>query len=377
MSTTPQALVPAGGARPKAETKSAGVHFQWGDTIMRPGFGRVLIALVVSCASVATWGVPVAAIDPEPLPFVEGSWTLVLLPDTQLYAENHPEIFTSQTRWIVENRENRNIAFVLHEGDITNHNSPPQWGNARWSMSLLDGVVPYALAPGNHDYGPGGNASTRETLLNVFFPVALFEDLPTFGGVFEEGKLDNSYHLFTAGGRDWLVLALEWGPRDEVVEWANRILRKYPNRTAMAVTHAYMYFDETRYDYATRPEQNWNPHKYPTAKLPGGVNDGEELWQKLVSRHRNFAFVFNGHVIGDGAAYLSSEGLHGNVVHQLLANYQMRPEGGEGYLRLMEFLPDGKTVQVKTYSPYLDKYLTDDQQQFVLELATPVAGAVR
>lgn len=318
-----------------------------------------LMSMWVACA---------VADQPEPLPFVEGSWTLVLLPDTQLYAQDHPEIFASQTRWIAENRDSRKIAFVLHEGDITNQNTPAQWGNARWAMSFLDGVVPYALAPGNHDYGPGGNASTRETLMNAFFPVAIFEDLPTFGGVFEKDKLDNSYHLFSAGRRDWLAIALEWGPRDEVVEWANEVLHKYPKRTAMIVTHAYMYSDDTRYDHNSRPEHHWNPHAYPTAKLPGGVNDGQDLWDKLVSGHKNIAFVFSGHVLNDGVGRLSSKGVNGNVVHQLLANYQMRPEGGEGYLRLVEFLPDGRTVQVKTYSPYLDKYLTDGQQQFTLEL---------
>jgi 3',5'-cyclic AMP phosphodiesterase CpdA len=307
-----------------------------------------------------------AAADPAPLPFVEGSWTLVLLPDTQLYAQDHPEIFTAQTRWIVDNREARNIRFVLHEGDITNDNSPAQWGNARYSLSLLDGLVPYALAPGNHDYGKG--AATRDTLLDVFFPVALFDRLPTFGGTFEPGKLENSYYLFSAGGRDWLAIALEWGPRDEVLKWADGVLRKYPKRSAMIVTHAYLYYDDTRYDHVNRPDQSWSPHGYPTAKLPGGVNDGQEMWDKLIASNPNVAFVFCGHVIGDGAGRLSSKGAHGNIVHQLLANYQMRPDGGEGYLRLVEFLPDGKTVQVKTYSPHLDRYLTDDQQQFTLEL---------
>jgi hypothetical protein len=297
----------------------------------------------------------------------------VLLPDTQVYAMQHPDIFAAQTRWIAQNHEKRNIAFVLHEGDITNNNNPPQWGNARWAMSLLDGVVPYALAPGNHDYATDGGEPARQSMLNIFFSVALFEHLPTFGGVFEKGKLDSSYHLFSAGGRDWLVLALEWGPRDQVVKWANQVLDKYPRRTAMLVTHAYLYNDDTRYDHVNRPDQNWSPYGHPTAKLPGGVNDGEDLWQKLVSPHRNMAFVFCGHVLGDGAGRLTSKGVHGNLVHQILANYQFRAQGGEGYLRLVEFLPDGKTVQVKTYSPYLDQYLTDDQQQFVLELPPPVA----
>ena len=78
--------------------------------------------------------------------------------------------------------------------------------------------------------------------------------------------------------------------------------------------------------------------------------------------------MFCGHVTKTGAARLTSTGVSGNNMHQILANYQMRAQGGEGYLRLVEFLPDGKTVQVKSYSPFLDKYLTDDAQQFTLEL---------
>ena len=35
-----------------------------------------------------------------------------------------------------------------------------------------------------------------------------------------KGKLDNTYHLYEKGGRKWIVLCLEWGPRDKVVAWA-------------------------------------------------------------------------------------------------------------------------------------------------------------
>ena len=37
-------------------------------------------------------------------------------------------------------------------------------------------------------------------------------------------------------------------------------------------------------------------------------------------------------------------------------------------MRLMEFLPDGKTVQVSTYSPDLDGHITRPDQQFRFEL---------
>jgi hypothetical protein len=48
----------------------------------------------------------------------------------------------------------------------------------------------------------------------------------------------------------------------------------------------------------------------------------------------------------------------------MLANYQFRELGGEAYLRLLEFRPDGRTVQVKTYSPLHDRWMTAPDQQF-------------
>ena len=73
-------------------------------------------------------------------------------------------------------------------------------------------------------------------------------------------------------------------------------------------------------------------------------------------------------MLNDGLGKLSSKTRYGNIVHQMLVNYQMKHEGGTGFLRLMEFLPDGKTIQVKAYSPVLDEYKTDPQNQFTLEL---------
>jgi len=265
---------------------------------------------------------------PAALPFVPGSWTLVALPDTQNYSA---KLFDSQTEWIAANCKKHNIVYVLHLGDITNNNAPSQWQVAKRAMSKLDGKVPYALAAGNHDYGPGGNAATRATRMNKYFPVSKFKKWPTFGGTFRKNKLDNSYHLFTAGGTDWIILALEWGPRNEVVAWANKLLSRYSKRRGILITHAYMYSDDTRYNWAKKGnKQAWNPHAYRTALQVGGVNDGEELWNKLVKIHPNMVMTLNGHVLNDGQARLTSKGDKGNAVHQVLVNYQMRRLGGEG-----------------------------------------------
>ena len=329
---------------------------------MISGIKKSLVRLIVLFASLAALSLAAAA-DRQPLPWVEGSTTVVLLPDTQFYTDKYPEFhfFEAQTQWIAEHRHERNIAYVLHLGDITDHNVAAEWKIARNAFRTLDGKVPYALVPGNHDY----DGLDRKTLLNKYFPVAEQRKMPTFGGLFEDGKLDNSFHCFRIAGRKWIALALECGPRDEVVTWANEVLDQHPDHLALLVTHAYLYNDNTRFDHKSGRKQKSGPHKWG--------NDGEELWQKLLKQHANMMLVVCGHVAKGGLGYLASQGDHGNTVHQVLVDYQSCSRGGEAYLRLLEFLPDGKTVQARSYSPAVDRYKTDAGNQFVftLKIAKP------
>lgn len=205
----------------------------------------------------------------DSLPFVPGSWTIAVLPDTQHYTQGKwGHHFDNQTRWIAKNAKTHNIAYTLHLGDIVNNNKRTQWRVARKAMQTLDGVVPYAFVTGNHDYGANGKCETRETFLNAYFPFSRYKDWPTLGGVMEAGRMENSYHLFSAGGRDWIVVALEFGPRHETVAWADKILAEHPNRLGILITHAYMYYDDTRYDRQGRPNQRWSPHTLAVAKEP-------------------------------------------------------------------------------------------------------------
>ncbi|MDZ8120073.1 LamG-like jellyroll fold domain-containing protein [Pontiella agarivorans] len=294
----------------------------------------------------------------------DGAWTIALLPDTQIYSQNRPGVFSAQTVWLRDNARKYNIRYVLHLGDIVNVNSQPEWAAAREAMGVLDGHLPYAFVPGNHDYGPSGNASSRDTLMNDHFLFGDYSARPHFGGAMENGKLDNTYHLFEAGGYDWIILCLEWGPRDSTIAWADSILDAHPNRKAILVTHAYMNNNDLRYDHTdTENPQNYNPHNYST---PGGVNDGEELWQKLVKEH-DFVLTVNGHVLGDGTGFRTDANNAGQNVHQMLANYQfLSPFGGNGYLRLLIINPDG-TVEVKSYSPLYNNFLTETDQEFAFD----------
>lgn len=310
-------------------------------------------------------------VDGEPEVIQPGSFTIAVLPDTQNYSDFFPETYSAQTQWIADNRISRNIACVLHLGDVTNRNSPQEWENADRAMQILDGKVPYVLATGNHDYSENGICHDRSTRLNDYFPVSRFANLPSFGGTYdkEPDRMDNSYHTLTVLGRQLLVISLEFAPRVDVVRWANDVVAAHPDHEAILITHAYLYHNNYRYNWKQLgTKQEWNPHTYGVAAGPEDVMDGEQLWNQLVSKHDQFIMTLNGHVLGDGLGRLKSKGEGGNDVHQMLVNYQMHHKGGEGWMRLMEFRPDGQTVKVCDYSPVRNQRNESCHTCFTLKL---------
>jgi hypothetical protein len=340
----------------------------------------------------ASPGIVIAQQQPAFAPSPDAAWSMVVIPDTQNYVKDtaYKGILTQMTTWIRDHRDEYKIQLVMQEGDIVNNNdtdSPTsgnqtgdqQWQNARESFAVLNGHVPYVMTGGNHDFGTT-DAQNRNTQFNDYFRASdnpLVD--PAQGGILrgtmQAGRLENAYYELTApDGREMLVFSLEWGPRQQVVNWANQIaaLPEYAGHTAVLVTHAYMYHDETRYDWARNLDadptnnQGGNPYSYPTAS---DTNDGEDLWQELVKRYEPFEMTFNGHVGGDGLGYLASTGDHGNTVYQMLLNTQFEANGGNGWIRLLEFLNDGTTVRVRTYSPYLDLNRTDAANAFEFQLS--------
>ncbi|HEY7372060.1 MAG TPA: metallophosphoesterase [Polyangia bacterium] len=294
------------------------------------------------------------------------SFTIVVLPDTQYYAAEHPEILQAQAEWIVRRRAAERIAFVVHEGDVVDADEPRQWEAAARSLHELDGVVPYVLSAGNHDYRRAGPVVSRDGSMSLYFPPAGFAAHPWFRGTFEPGRIEDSYEIVDAPGGPWLVLSLEFGARDAVLAWADGIAKRHATLPAIVVTHAYLDSDGTRYDHVARADQPWNPHRYLADTRAGDVNDGEEIWQKLVARNDNIRFVLCGHDLSDGVGRLTSVRRDGSKVHQLLANYQTGALGGEGFLRLMRFFPAEQRVVVQTYSPYADRFKTDPDNEFTL-----------
>lgn len=291
-----------------------------------------------------------------PVDYTKTSAKFVGLPDTQSYVEWSGSFYdrlTSQINWILANKEN--VSMVLQQGDLTNRNIPDQWDLIEGAFTSLDNEVPYVLAVGNHDMGPNGNGSNRNTTyFNQYFPYSTMSDLPAFGGIYESGKMDNAYYLLETGPYKWLIVTLEFGPRASTVAWADSLVKEYPDRTVILNTHAYTYSDSTHHGTG----DSWNPHLYgiDSSTGPDAVHDGEELWEELVRSNSNIRFVFSGHVLNDGCGILISTNDAGYPVYQLLANFQdgvdEAENGGDGYLRDMTVDFENEELIVMSYSAY-------------------------
>jgi hypothetical protein len=307
-------------------------------------------------------------------------FTIALLPDTQKYKDysgvSRSHIFDSQTQWIAEHVIDENIVLMLHLGDIVDISTDTLWDGALNSLSYVYGLIPIVLTAGNHDILElvGSGLATYEEsyhLFNKYFPENRFNKSPWFGGVFEKGKIENAYYFFDFAGVEYVILALEYAPRDKTLDWANEIVETFSKKKAIVVTHAYMGKGSERLKPGVKlyPKVSGVPYDSKEYEMGGGdgwANGGDVIWNRLIKKHKNIEFVLSGHSKGPGK--LISKGIHGNPVYQVGANYQWEENGGNGYLRLMKFYPKEKKVTVKTYSPLLDHFKTDWENQFLIDL---------
>lgn len=322
---------------------------------------------------------------PDPAKGISAGWTIAVFPDTQnyaKYAKNQPH-FERMCRWVAEHLDAWKIRLVLHEGDLVEQNhilvgggqgfgdqhSESQWKSAKRALSQLEGKVPIVYATGNHDYGVR-RAENRHTRFNEFFGLT---DNPLVcdgrgGGIWVESPpnawgartLENAAYDFTApDGRKFLLLALEWGPRKAVVDWARQVVRRpaYAGHTGLLLVHEFLKPNSQRSGQDGNHTLSGNPHTYGTGEL-GDTHDGEDLWQGLVREAPQLRLVLNGHEMGSHVGRRTDLNTAGKSVHQMLFNAQglgggsdERGNGGDGWLRLLTFEPDGTTLTVRTFSP--------------------------
>lgn len=312
----------------------------------------------------------------------EASFSMILIPDPQSYtkfAANQP-LFDLQTAWVAQNIDRLNIKAALFTGDMVEQNgkqiSAPlpneyngdQTGRQQWeavsrALSRLDNRLPYVVAQGNHDIGEI-TATDRHTIMpnyvyperNILFEKTLVSTCQNWQGVH---TMENSaYEFHDKAWGDLLVITMEFAPRDEAIAWAKALTEsdKYKNHKVIILVHSWLNTNGeriTQEGYTLRP-CNW----------------ADDVWKKLVYPSKNIVMVLSGHsgaapkIEGDvkstnfkpTSSYRVDKAADGRDIPQMMFNSQQgdgdwNGNGGDGWLRILEFKPDGKTIGVRTFSP--------------------------
>ena len=301
----------------------------------------------------------------RPKGVVAPDFTVVAIPDTQHYVDDpgRAATFTAQTNWIVNNRVTKNIVFASHLGDITEHQDQfiVEWQRADTSLQVLEANgVPYGMSPGNHDQYPSGVAN----FYDQFFPPSRFLGNPWYGGYLgaeagETNRLNkDNYELFSVGGLDFLVIHIETDWPSYAVTWADKIIKRYPNRRVILSTHAFLNTSSAR------------PTSTQFGRSDGGTS-AEAVWQQLIRPNCNVFMVINGHYPGEGRR--TDPNNCGQPVHQVLTDYQSLTNGGDGWLRYYTFKPSENKIYAYTYSPTRNggagQFDTKASSQFTLDYA--------
>jgi 3',5'-cyclic AMP phosphodiesterase CpdA len=311
----------------------------------------------------------------------QNAYTIAVIPDTQDYTDasltnGPPQTFLNMMQWLVDNKESHNIVFVSHVGDITQDNLDFNWVVANQALSILDGKINYSILPGNHDQALGGTAADHSSVFldELFSPARQAASNPeTFGGVYDQepDRGINNFHTFTApDGTDWLVLSMEFGPRDDVIRWGREVLEAHQDHRAIVLSHSVNNW-ASRHDPAGLPLYDEGAgYDYGMGRDPQGANDGETIWREIVGKYPNVAFTFSGHIFGDGTSANLSYNQHGQRVLEQLVNFQngvareitgngdpaLGGRGGNGAMRLVTIDPDNHRVTTETYFTEFDDY---------------------
>lgn len=309
------------------------------------------------------------------------SFTVIMVPDIQNYVKwgtNQP-VLDLMSAWIEKNVDSLNIKMVLGMGDLVNNNekimndydgdqtSDQQWKAAARFFDRFNGKVPYMAATGNHDYSIDREGK-RTSRYNEFFPVEknyLNQKYLVQNARDEQGQqtlANSALELKGLNGKDYLFLTVEFAARDTVLTWAKKVaaMPEYKNHRVIMSTHSYLSAKDDLGE-AEVTWLYWEPYrvndmiqKSPRIKLPS-ANSGKQMWEKLVKPSSNIEMVLSGHYSGEG--YKSDQNNKGKIVHQIMFDAQSMGgggrigNGGDGWLRILEFFPDNKTVKVRTFSP--------------------------
>jgi len=313
-------------------------------------------------------------------PWTKGNYySFVVVPDPQIMINSAAAYAPMLGEWIKANRgaSAENIKFVLSVGDnVNNANKTNSWLSVdnKTSTGSMYGpiynLVPLITVPGNHDYNSppnqgagwagGRNLTSYNSNLGTGSRWAAQTNLQ------KVAAFDGANALYKVTGVNYLILALEYMPRNEVISWANGVLTNpsYKNADVILLTHAYLNQNAGLGTHdALAPAhldgQNWNAPR--------------QLFNKLVSQRSNIRMVFGGHFSANELElpYLAKGAkISGTNIKNTVPSWLVDVQGKEndavnnknnkpfGMVLLVRVTNDGKQAQLFYYSTVRNNYFS-------------------
>lgn len=275
------------------------------------------------------------------------SFAIAVLPDTQEYSRYNPSIYNAQTQWIAQNAASYNIAMALHLGDVVDRwNQTKEWQAADSAMNILEKAgVPYSVLAGNHDVIDEDQIDNQRKLadepyLKYFGPERTKKQK---GFLAADSTGYNTAYTFEAQGNTYMVLALDWRVSDETLKWANDLIKAHPSYPVILTSHQIM---------------NIGPDMLTAID----TDHGKRLWEGLIKNNDQIFVTINGH--HHGAANVVKKNAFGHDVKMMVVDYQSDYEGGNAYMRLLEFDTINNKMNVASFSPWVPNKPVNTLTQF-------------
>ncbi|WP_454860837.1 LamG-like jellyroll fold domain-containing protein [Promicromonospora soli] len=256
-------------------------------------------------------------------------FTIAVLPDTQYLLDDggsDAEPVVATLRHLVREQARDNVVFMTQLGDVTEHGTATEMRAASRAFDAA-GRLPFSVLAGNHDVS-GDDQRGDTPYLRTFGPQR-FARMSTYRGSSADGY--NSYHVVRGGGREWLVLALDWRVSDAGLAWAQGVLDEHATLPAILTTHDLVWAEDDG-----------------RAQLSG---HGQRLWDRLIRGNDQIFLALGGHYWPSGRTTMTND--DGNRVHLHITNYQDRYYGGAGMVRYYSFDLARGVIDVETFSPWL------------------------
>lgn len=288
-------------------------------------------------------------------------YSFIIIPDTQEICRIHPEILDLMYQKIKANYQKWNSKIILHLGDIVND------GNRDENQFLINNKefnefdsmnIPYLISIGNHDYDNLVSVNRDAIMFNDYFGPQRYGSNSVF---FEKDKSENMYTLIEINEINYMFISLEFGPRKEVIEWANNVIKNHLDYRVIMITHSHI---EVLGQWTTI-ETRYNAKSY------SGLHDasnGEDIWNNLLRKHSNITAVFSGHHVGKNISYRYDLTEEDTLVLQAFFNWQYDPSGGEGRFIVMEVSEETNQIDFKVFNPVLDNFEDRPGYNFTLPL---------